>query len=51
MIFQNTLKTEMAKHAVLRGMAGQYAEDAVALVQVIRMMPGGMEGREGGVAD
>ncbi|PUU74404.1 major facilitator superfamily domain-containing protein [Tuber borchii] len=45
-IFQNALKAEVAKHAVLRGMAGQYTEDAVALVQIIRMMPRGMEGRE-----
>ncbi|KAG0640926.1 major facilitator superfamily domain-containing protein [Tuber brumale] len=45
-IFQNALKTEVAKHAVLRAMAGEYAADAVALVQVIKMMPKGMEGRE-----
>ncbi|RPB04522.1 MFS general substrate transporter [Choiromyces venosus 120613-1] len=44
-IFQNALKTEVAKHAVLRAMAGDYAADAVALVQVIKMMPEGMEGR------
>ena len=45
-IFQNALKAEVAKHAVLRGMAGQYSEDAVALVQIIGMMPRGMMGRE-----
>ncbi|PWW75666.1 MFS general substrate transporter [Tuber magnatum] len=45
-IFQNALKMEIAKHAVLRAMAGEYAADAVALVQVIKMMPAGMEGRE-----
>ncbi|KAG0138126.1 major facilitator superfamily domain-containing protein [Tuber indicum] len=45
-IFQNALKTEIAKHAVLRAMAGEYSADAVALVQVIKMMPKGMEGRE-----
>ncbi|CAZ85142.1 unnamed protein product [Tuber melanosporum] len=45
-IFQNALKTEIAKHAVLRAMAGKYAADAVALVQVIKMMPKGIEGRE-----
>ncbi|CUS12084.1 unnamed protein product [Tuber aestivum] len=45
-IFQNALKTEVAKHAVLRAMAGEYAADAVALVQIIKMMPAGMEGRE-----
>jgi len=45
-IFQNALKTEIAKHAVLKAMAGDYAADAVALVQVIKMMPRGMEGRE-----
>ncbi|PUU73291.1 major facilitator superfamily domain-containing protein [Tuber borchii] len=45
-IFQNALKKEIAKHAVLRAMAGDYAADAVALVQVIKMMPRGTEGRE-----
>jgi len=45
-IFQNSLKREVAKHVVLRAMAGQYAEDAVALVQAIKMIPRGREGFE-----
>jgi hypothetical protein len=40
-IFQNALIKQFAKYPGLDSLAGQYAKDAVALVEVIKAMPKG----------
>lgn len=45
-IFQNALQTKLSAVHGLSGSASEYAKNSVALVQVIRMMPEGAEGRE-----
>ncbi|KAF8470174.1 major facilitator superfamily domain-containing protein [Kalaharituber pfeilii] len=45
-IFQNSLERELRKFPLLKEIAGEYAKDAVAVVQVIKKMPHGTPGRE-----
>lgn len=45
-IFQNALRTKLAAINGLSDVAAAYAKDSVALVQVIKAMPQGADGRE-----